>query len=187
MRSKFLVVLLLLTGLSCLGGFTNNATADESATQPAVIPSDSALAANVLRQIQSNSLYGVFDWVTVAADDGAVTLNGWVDEPWHKRQFEHRAKNVAGVARVTNNIKVESFTNADNDIRHKAANLIYNDPFFQPYSKLPGPPIHIIVDHRYVTLEGSVSTQLQADRATQDIYAVTNAYTVDNHLKVEEQ
>ena len=92
---------------------------------------------------------------------------------------------MPGVTQIINDIKVESGMISDDEIRHKAARLIYNDPFYRPFSKEPGPPIHIIVNRGYVTLEGSVDSQMQADRATQAIYAVANAFNVENHLQIE--
>ena len=147
--------------------------------------SDEALADKVKLQIQNNTLYGIFDWVTVSADNGVVTLNGWYNEPWHKRQFEHQASLVPGVTKVVNNLQKESGSIADDHIRHLVARIIYGNHWVQPFSREPGPPVHIIVDHQNITLEGSVDSKLQRNRAEEAAYSATNAFNIVDHLKIE--
>ncbi len=147
--------------------------------------SDEALAQKVISQIRNNTLYGIFDWVTVSADNGVVTLNGWYDEPWHGRQFQHQASLVPGVSKVVNHLQKESGSITDDEIRHLVARLIYGNHWVQPFSREPGPPVHIIVDHQNITLEGSVDSKLQRNRAEEAAYSAVNAFNIVDHLKIE--
>ncbi len=147
--------------------------------------SDEALAQRVKSRIQNNTLYGIFDWVTVSADNGVVTLNGWYNEPWHGHQFVHQASLVPGVTEVVNNLQKESGSITDDHIRHLVARIIYGNHWVQPFSREPGPPVHVVVDHQNVTLEGSVDSKLQRNRAEEAAYSAVNAFNVVDHLKIE--
>lgn len=147
--------------------------------------SDHDLYARVVKQLQNNVFYSIFDWVSLDVNNGRVTLAGWVDEPWHKPQFEHEVERVPGVTSIDNRIKIESGSQFDDDIRYKAAKLIYDDPFYDAYSSIPGAPIHIVVNNGDVTLEGMVSTSFQKNWAKNAIYSNTNAFNVYDNLQVE--
>jgi osmotically-inducible protein OsmY len=149
-------------------------------------PADQKLADEVLNRIENHTLYGIFDWVTVKAHSGVVTLNGWAALPWHSRQFAHQAAKVSGVSKVINNVKLESQLISDDEIRQTVSRLVYLNTFERPYSKMPGYPVHIIVNSGDVTLEGSVNTELMSTRAEQAAYSATNAYGVTNNLHVED-
>lgn len=146
---------------------------------------DKDLMAKVTRQLQNNVFYSIFDWVTLDVSGGKVTLAGWVYEPWHKRQFEHQVDRVPGVIAVDNRIKIESGSFYDDDIRFKAARLIYDDPFYDAYSSMPGAPIHIVVNEGDVTLYGLVSNSFQKNWAKNAIYSNTGAFNVYNNLQIE--
>jgi osmotically-inducible protein OsmY len=161
--------------------------------QPALVQSQTAsapdqkLAAEVLNRIKNKTLYGIFDWVTVTSDRGVVTLSGWAALPWHKRQFEHQAKQMSGVARVINNVQIESQMISDDEIRSTVSRLIYSDLSYRPFSRQPGWPVHIVVNYGNVYLEGSVDTQPMSDRAEQAAYAAANAFNIMNNIHVEAQ
>ena len=157
---------------------------DNIAVKP-IKKSDQDLYAAVVKQLQNNVFYSIFDWVNLDVSNGKVTLTGWVYEPWHKPQFQHQVERVVGVTSVENKIKVESGSPYDDDIRYKAARLIYDDPFYEAYSSVPGAPIHIIVNNGDVTLEGTVSTSFQKNWAQNAIYSNTGAFNVYNELRIE--
>jgi osmotically-inducible protein OsmY len=48
------------------------------------------------------------------------------------------------------------------------------------------PPIHIIVDNGHITLEGVVARQMDKQIAEMQAKSVPGAFSVDNHLQVEE-
>lgn len=157
---------------------------DNLSVRPVMI-SDQDLYEEVVKQLRHNVFYSIYDWVNLNVKDGKVTLGGWVYEPWHKRQFEHQVERVPGVVSIDNRIEIESGSQFDDGIRFKAAKLIYDNPFYEAYSSLPGAPIHIVVNNGDVTLEGMVSTTFQKNWAKNAIYTSTDAFHVYNHLQIE--
>ena len=143
---------------------------------------DSTLTKEILQKIHSNIFYGVFDWLTVSADNGIVTLGGWVHLPWLKHQFESEVEKVPGVMSVVN--KVQN-TFGPGELGYRAARLIYNDPMFWGQQYSSNPPIHIIVNNGSVFLFGTVNASVEKSWAENVIRFQTDAISVENDLKVE--
>jgi osmotically-inducible protein OsmY len=146
--------------------------------------SDQELLDKVVEMIKKNVFYSIYDWVTIRASNGVVTLSGWVYEPWHKPLFLHQVQKVAGVTEIKNDIQVLPVSLYDDQIRRTAARIIYDTDQFEPYSNIMNPPIHIIVNQGKVTLEGFVTSQYQRDLADNLITVDTNALQVMNNLQV---
>ena len=109
--------------------------------------------------------FTVFDDVKVAiADDGVVTLTGWVTEPYKKNEIGKRAARVDGVSKVENAIKVLRVSRIDDELRYRVAHAIYDHPRFQHYSRT-SEPIHIVVERGHVTLTGVVDTEVEKNLA----------------------
>ena len=144
--------------------------------------SDSAITKEVQKNIRNNLFYTVFDWVTVSTHDGAVTLKGYVDQPWDKKFFVNIAKRVQGVKSITN--KIEKVNGSD-ELRYRAARILYTSVDFQKYAMMKDPPIHIIVINNSVILEGDVHSKIEKKWADNLIEWHTNAFNVQNNLKVE--
>lgn len=143
---------------------------------------DSTLTKEILNKIHSNIFYGVFDWLTVNADNGIVTLGGWVHLPWLKHQFESEVEKVPGVMSVVNKIQK---TFGPGELGYRAARLIYNDPMFWGQQYSSNPPIHIIVDNGSIFLFGTVNASVEKSWAENVIRFQTDAISVENDLKVE--
>ncbi len=143
---------------------------------------DSVVIKKVTDRIWGNVFYGIFDWVTVHDNNGVVTLDGWVHQPWYKTQFQTEAEKVTGVKEVKNNIK---FTFGPGTIGRRAARLIYNDPMFAGMEYMKDPPIHIIVNNGTVMLEGNVDSEAETAWASNLIEFYTNAVRVQNYLQVD--
>lgn len=143
---------------------------------------DSLITQRVEKKIKSNLFYTVFDWVTVKTENGAVTLKGYVHEPWDKTFFEKIAKKVEGVKSVTD--KIEK-VNGPDELRYKAVMAIYGSPDFERYSFMKDPPVHIIVISNRIILEGSVSSEVEKSHADMLVQWHTNAFKVRNNLSVE--
>ena len=142
---------------------------------------DSALAAAVLKRVENHVFYTVFDWLTVGAKNGVVTLHGWVDNPWEVGQYESEAARVPGVKRIVNELKREiSF----GYLRYRVARLIYDDPFFWQYSMELNPPIHVIVNNDKVILEGYVNSMGERGYLSSQVRFRTDAISVVNNLQV---
>lgn len=145
---------------------------------------DKALADAVLKRLSNHVFYSIFDWIIVNADNGVVTLAGWVYVPWHKTEFVHQAEKVAGVKKLVDDIKVLPTSSTDEQIRERAARLIYNNPTFENYANNVNPPIHIIVDNGHVILEGVVDSNYAKGLAGNIVRFDTDALSVDNQLMV---
>jgi hyperosmotically inducible protein len=148
--------------------------------------SDTELAARVSQKIEGNVFYSIFDWVTVQVNEGVVTLEGWVYEPWHKHDFQSFVERVPGVIQIVNDIQILPVSIYDDQIRRQAARIIYNDSVFEPYANAVQPPIHIIVNNGKVTLMGYVTSKFQKNWATNLLTTNTDAFQVVNDLQIQQ-
>jgi hypothetical protein len=144
--------------------------------------SDEKITEEVQDKIKSNLNYTVFDWVTVATNNGVVTLDGYVYLPWSKKIFENIASEVEGVKYVNDNIEK---VNGPDDLRYRAARAVYSNWLFEKYRYLKDPPVHIIVINNTVILKGGVVSEVEKDWASALIEWNTNAFKVENDLLVE--
>lgn len=150
------------------------------------------------RQIRHNLLmlpyYSIFDDLTFqVSPDGVVTLRGACppEPPWDIRSDAANAiKNIPGVTRVVNEMKLLPLSPMDWQIRRAEARAIYGNADIGPrYGYQALPSIHIIVDNGHVTLEGVVDNQfddtLIRTRANQvpDVFSVTDNLVVLNQGK----
>ncbi|SYZ72976.1 exported hypothetical protein [Candidatus Zixiibacteriota bacterium] len=145
---------------------------------------DSQLADRVTDKLNKYLFYSVFDWVTPSADNGVVTLKGYAHERWLKGAFERQVAQVPGVTRVDNQIEVLPVSIFDNEIRHRAMLLIYDNPMYEMYAYDAFEPVHIIVDGGDVTLYGNVASSSEKGWAATLIKFGTNAMKIDNQLQV---
>ena len=121
--------------------------------------------------------------INASCDSGVVTLKGWVHLPWLKTQFQNEVAKISGVESINNQIKN---TFGPGEIGIRAARLIYNDPMFWGMQYFANPPIHIIVNNSSVILEGNVNSQVQSSWAENLVRFHTDAFSVENDLKVQE-
>lgn len=148
--------------------------------------SDQDITDKIAQAIQGSIFYGVFDWVNVSVDKGALTLTGWADDSWHRTLFVDLAEKVAGVTAVHNEIRLTPQTAWNDNIRRKAAILIYDNPDLDIFSRTISPPIHIIVvDDQIVYLEGYVSSKFQKDWIAMAINGNAHPNQLINDLKIE--
>ncbi len=147
---------------------------------------DQEIADNVVKELQGNMFYGVFDWVNVAVNNGAVTLTGWAYDAWHRTLFGHLAEKVAGVTSVQNQIKQAPLTPWNDNLRRRAASLIYDNPDLNIFSRTISPPIHIVVvDDQELYLEGYVSSKFQKNWIAMIVNGTAHPNKLINNLKVE--
>ncbi len=144
--------------------------------------SDAQITKNVLNKITKNMFYTVFDWVSVETNNGVVTLKGWINMPWNKSIFQKEAEKVSGVTKVINDLKRE---NGSDELRIRAARVIYNNPGFEMYAYDQNPPIHIIVLNGSVILKGNVPSEADLGWAQTLVEFHTDAINVVNDLKVQ--
>jgi osmotically-inducible protein OsmY len=138
----------------------------------------------VQKQILQYSHFTIFDDVDVQVNSGAVTLTGKVTMPYKRDDIEKRILRVAGVARVDNRLEVLPVSQFDDQLRLGIAQAIYSNPAFRGMVSMVNPPIHVIVDHGHVTLDGVVLNDV--DRAiARSIAGNFPAFSITNALKTE--
>jgi osmotically-inducible protein OsmY len=138
----------------------------------------------VQKQVLQYSHFTIFDDVDVQVDGGAVKLTGKVTMPFKRDDIEKRVRSVAGVNRVDNRLEVLPVSQFDDQLRVGIAEAIYSNPAFRGFVSMVNPPIHIIVDHGHVTLDGVVLNEV--DRAiARSIAGNFPAFSITNALKTE--
>jgi hyperosmotically inducible protein len=143
------------------------------------------IAKEVRHELVMLPYYGVFDNLAFRVDGGTVTLLGQVTRPTLKSDAEHVVKDVEGVERVDNQIKVLPLSSQDDQIRIATYRSIYGQTGLDRYALQAVPPIHIIVENGRVTLEGVVANQADKDMANVRANGVPGVFSVQNNLRVE--
>ena len=148
-----------------------------------------AVAREVRHELLSDlPYYTVFDWIEFEVlPNNTVVLRGEVTTPPDtKSRAEAVVKDVAGVSRVVNEIRVLPVSPNDVRLRRELYNAIYgfNSPLFR-YGIGSNQPIHIIVDGGRATLKGIVDTQADKDQAYIRARGVPGLFGVTNELMVK--
>lgn len=126
--------------------------------------------------------YSVFDNLAYRVNGGRVELFGQVVRPTLKSDAERAVKDIEGVEEVVNQIEVLPLSPNDDRIRRSVFRAIYGNSVLSKYALQSVPPIHIIVNHGNVTLEGAVSTELERNLAYMQASRVSGVFSVTNHL-----
>ena len=138
----------------------------------------------VQKQVLQYPHFTIFDNVDVQVNDGAVTLLGNVTMPYKREDIEKRIQKVTGVSRVDNRLEVLPVSQFDDQLRLGIAHAIYSNPAFRGMVSMVNPPIHVIVEHGHVTLDGVVMNDV--DRAiARSIAGNFPAFSIRNELKTE--
>jgi osmotically-inducible protein OsmY len=173
MRSKTVVSRLLAVALLVGAGW---------AAAPVFTGSSSVLAADVTSAVQKQLRGKNFKGVTVAADNGTVTLSGQVDLYAYKEQAEKKAKKVSGVSNVQNNITVGGPDIADNVLQNKLQEKIQTDRigFGQAFSA-----IGVNVHNGVATLVGHAVGPIAANSAVALTENMPGVKGVVNQIQVD--
>jgi len=151
MLRKLAATAALVIGLGAFAFTTPAAAADKENLQ---------LFKAVQKQVLNYTHFTIFDSVNMQINGGAVVLTGWVTMPYKSHDIERRVSRVDGVTRVVNKIRELPVSQFDDDLRIRIARAIYSSPHFRGYDSMVNPPIHIIVEHGRVTLEGVVNNNV---------------------------
>ena len=151
MLRKLTATAALVIGLGAFGFTTPATAADKENLQ---------LFKAVQKQVLNYTHFTIFDSVNMQINGGTVVLTGWVTMPYKSSDIERRVSRVDGVTRVVNKIKELPVSQFDDDLRVRIARAIYSSPHFRGYGSMVNPPIHIIVEHGRVTLEGVVNNNV---------------------------
>ncbi len=130
----------------------------------------------------------MFDWIDFEVlPDNTVVLRGEVTTPPDtKSRAEAVVKDVEGVSRVVNEIRVLPFSPNDGHLRRELYNAIYgyNSPLYR-YGIGANQAIHIIVEGGRATLKGVVDTRAERDQAYLRAAGVPGLFGVTNELTVK--
>ncbi len=140
---------------------------------------------DISKAVSRYAYFTVFDNVGAAVKNGVVTLTGQVTMPFKRDDIEKRVAKVDGVKQVNDRITVLPVSKFDDQIRYRVARAIYSNPNFWNYAIGPNPPIHIVVDHSRVTLEGVVQNDVDRAIARSIVTTQFGVMSVTNHLKTE--
>lgn len=143
------------------------------------------LAKKVRHELVTLPYYGVFDNLAYRINGSTVTLYGQVVQPTTKSGAEKRVRQLNGVSRVVNNIKVLPLSGFDNDIRVATFRSIARIGGLGRYLQGANPSLHIVVDGGHVTLEGVVSNKSDRTLANMAARRVSGTFSVTNNLRVE--
>jgi osmotically-inducible protein OsmY len=140
--------------------------------------SDSELRRDVEREFEWDPSIDARD-IAVAVKNGVVTLTGHVSKYSEKWSAERIAKRVAGVTALVNDIEVKLSTErTDKDIAEDARTALLTD------TRLPYDRIKLIVDHGWITLEGTVDAYYQKTAAESDVRYIRGVRGVTNNITV---
>ena len=131
--------------------------------------------------------YGVFDHLAFRVSGSKVTLMGKVSRPTLKTGAERVVERLEGVTEVENQIEVLPVSPNDDRIRGDVYRTIYYNPNFTKYAIRAVPPIHIIVKHGDVFLEGVVAGKGDKNLAGLLVKGVSGVFSVTNHLQIESE
>jgi hyperosmotically inducible protein len=177
MLKKLAATTALVITLGAFGVTTPAAAADSDNLQ---------LFRAVQKQVLNYAHFTIFDSVNMQINDGTVTLTGWVTMPYKRNDIERRVSRVDGVDRVVNRIKELPVSQFDDQLRLRIARAIYSSPHFRGYGSMVNPPIHIIVEHGRVTLEGVVNNNVDRMIA-RSIASNFLAFDIKNELKTTQE
>ena len=125
-----------------------------------------------------------FNSVTIAVQNGVVTLGGTTYGPADKDSALSLVEHYPGVKDVVDNIGVAPLSPSDDRIRIAEFRSIYDFPTLNKYATDPGKPIRIAVVNGNVTLTGVVDSQTDKDAANLRANAVPGVFRVTNFLQV---
>jgi hyperosmotically inducible protein len=139
---------------------------------------------DVQKQVLQYANFTIFDSVKMAIDDGVVVLSGKVTMPYKRNDIEKRVAKLDGVTEVQNKIEVLPVSQYDDELRLRISRAIYGNSNFWRYATMANPPIHIIVDHGHVTLEGVVNNNVDRMLA-RSLASGFGAFSVTNELRTD--
>jgi osmotically-inducible protein OsmY len=134
----------------------------------------------VMRQLESDPRVDA-SAIGAAAQDGSVTLTGYIDTYAGKLAAERAAKRVHGVRAVSNDIDVRlRLARTDDQIARDAAHAL------RLRSSIPE-NVQAVVHHGHVTLTGSVSWLFEKRAAENAVRHIRGIRGVLNHIRVAPQ
>ena len=149
--------------------------------------SDAELEQKLARKLRyvRVSYDNTFDYFAVGVKDGVVTVEGADRTGVGRDEALADIANMPGVKDVVSSISIEPVSLFDDELRLRAARVIYRDSVLSKYAIDPAHPIRIIVENGHVTLYGSVDSTMDKNVAGIRANQLSDAFSVDNKLVVE--
>lgn len=149
--------------------------------------SDAQLEQKLARKLRyvRVSYDNTFDYFAVGVKDGVVTVEGADRTGVGRDEALADIANMPGVKDVVSSISIEPVSLFDDELRLRAARVIYRDSVLSKYAIDPAHPIRIIVENGHVTLYGSVDSTMDKNVAGIRANQLSDAFSVDNKLVVE--
>jgi hyperosmotically inducible protein len=183
MKSATLAIAFAMLAAAIPAAAQNSRSSPNRIVQPGA-NAQNRIAKEVRHELVMLPWYGVFDNLEYNVNEGTVTLSGSVVRPALKSDAEAAVKQIEGVHKVINDIKVLPLSPMDDRIRMAEFHAIYGDTNLSRYAIRAVPPIHIVVDNGHVTLVGIVGSQGDKDIAGIRAKEVPGTFSVTNDLRV---
>jgi hyperosmotically inducible protein len=139
----------------------------------------------VRRELVTLPYYNLFDSFSFRVDGDTAILMGKVTRPTLKSDAEKAVQKVEGIKTVSNQIEVLPLSSNDDGLRVSLFRAIYGHSALQTLAIRAVPPIHILVEHGNVTLEGAVGNSMQKTIAGVQANTVPGVFSVVNNLLVD--
>ncbi len=131
--------------------------------------------------------YSIWDWLAFRVNGNTVEVLGDVYNHGLKHDAIDAVREIEGVDKVIDHIRLLPPSLVDDRIRHDVANAIYSSGgTLSRYSWSAMPSIHIIVSDGQVRLEGVVDNQRDKDAAAMLAKGVSGVLQVTNNLHLEQ-
>ncbi len=129
--------------------------------------------------------YGiVFNSLTVAVENGAVTVGGKVRDYPDRDSAIAIIETTPGVKDVIDEIDVAPVSGVDDELRLRLARAVYGHSSLQKYALDPQAPIRIVVENGHVELSGVVLNNADSQIAYAQARSVPGIFSVKNYLMV---
>lgn len=150
---------------------------------------DAELAAQLDRKLYYDRMGydNLFNFMTASAQNGVVIVSGEVRTGTDRDSALALVAVTPGVKDVVDDIKVSPASIFDDQIRIRAARVIYRDSVLSRYAIDPAYPIRIVVDNGKLSLYGTVATQMDKNVAGIRANQVFGAFSVQNNLHVTQK
>ena len=145
---------------------------------------------NIAKEVRHELLmlpyYSLFDDLEYTVQGRTVTLSGSVTSIHSatRSQAENVVKQIEGVDKVTNNIKILPPSPLDERVREQVYHSLANTGSLSRYFWEAAPSIHIIVENQRVTLKGFVYNEGDKNLATIAANQVPGVFHLTNDLRI---
>lgn len=148
--------------------------------------SGGAVAPEVHHALVTLPFYSVFDYLDCRTEGNNMALFGEVTRVTLKNDAERAAMHAAGARHVVNQIEVLPLSASDQKRRLAEYLTVYGDAILDEEQQRNTPSIHIVVKNGAVTLEGTVSNEMEKTEAFTQASKVPGVVSLTNHLRVEQ-